>query len=93
MDVSLPPGARAAARVLLMSERNRLHQCERYFVARTKERLLTLAKVDSYVIGYRWWGLTELEQSHEDFAPRRLAELLPAILCGEYPDPAIDCGV
>jgi len=50
-------------------------------------------KVDSYVVGHRWWDLNELEPSNEDFAPRRLAELLAPILRGEYPGPAIDCGV
>ncbi len=157
MDLNLPAGARVAARVLLVSERNRLlllhagdwlggrrwwlapggglnagetfesaaqrelqeetglllpigqwvwtrrhvftwerrrhDQYERYFVAKSKEVAIVPPKVDSYVVGHRWWDLNELEQSKEDFAPRRLAELLPPILRGEYPDPVIDCGV
>jgi ADP-ribose pyrophosphatase YjhB (NUDIX family) len=156
MDRIIPSGARAAGRVLLVSERNRLlllhaedpldghrwwiapggglkagetfesgaqrelqeetglllpigqcvwirrhvftwegrrnDQYERYFVARSTEIALAPLKADTYVIGHRWWDLSELEQSKEDFAPRRLAQLLPAILRGEYPDPAIDCG-
>ena len=68
-------------------------QYERYFVARCDEFDVTPAVPDTYVIGHRWWTLEEIEQSSEDFAPRRLAELLPPVLRGEYPDPVIDCGV
>jgi hypothetical protein len=68
-------------------------QYERYFVARTEEQPLAPPKRDWYVVGYRWWALEELELSNEEFAPRRLATLLPPILRGEYPEPAIDCGV
>jgi 8-oxo-dGTP pyrophosphatase MutT (NUDIX family) len=74
-------------------EGRRHDQYERYFVARTEERPLKPVSSDSYVIGHRWWGLTELAQSNEDFAPRRLATLLPSIVRGEYPNPPIDCGV
>ncbi len=74
-------------------EGQRHDQYERYFVARSKELTLAPPKADGYVIGHRWWTLSELEQSNEDFAPRRLAHLLPPILAGEYPDSAIDCGV
>jgi hypothetical protein len=45
------------------------------------------------VIGHRWWSLNEIERSCEDFAPRRLAVLLPPILRGEFADQPIDCGV
>jgi hypothetical protein len=45
------------------------------------------------VVGHRWWHLSEIEQSAEEFAPRRLAMLLPPLLRGEYPNPPIGCGV
>lgn len=157
MHSSVPPGSRAAARVLLLSERNRLlllhaeasrggdrwwvapggglnagedfeaaarrelheetglllpigpwvwtrrhvfmwegrhhDQYERYFVARCEESPLVPVKPDGYVVGHRWWSLEELLGSREDFAPRRLPDLLAPILSGHYPDPAIDCGV
>ena len=51
------------------------------------------AVLDSYVIGHRWWTLSELERSGDYFAPRRLASLLPAILRGDFPEQPIDCGV
>ena len=156
MDLIIPSGARAVARILLLSDRNRLlllyahdwggrqwwmspgggletgetfetaaqrelleetgvllpigqwvwfrrhvytwegqsyDQYERFFVARSKEFTIAPQKADSYITDHRWWTLNELVHSKEDFAPHRLAELLPPILAGEYPDPAIDCGV
>lgn len=70
-----------------------LDQYERFFVARTAEERMAPSKPDSYIVGHRWWSLGEIEQSSEVFAPRRLARLLPPILRGQYPSPAIDCGV
>ncbi len=67
-------------------------QYERYFVARSDEFVVTPMEPDTYVIGYRWWTQEAIRQSTDDFAPRRLAELLPQLMRGEYPDPAIDCG-
>jgi 8-oxo-dGTP pyrophosphatase MutT (NUDIX family) len=40
----------------------------------------------------RWWAVDEIAASDEWFAPRRLAELLPPVLRGEYGDDAIDAG-
>ena len=156
MDLIIPSGARVVARVLLLSDRNRLlllhahdwsgrqwwmapgggletgetfetaaqrelleetglvvpigqwvwvrrhvytwegrsyDQYERFFVARSKELTIAPQKTDVYIDDHRWWSLDELVQSKDDFAPRRLAQLLPPILAGEYPDPALDCGV
>jgi 8-oxo-dGTP pyrophosphatase MutT (NUDIX family) len=74
--------------------RGRQHeQYERFFVARSTDRAVKPVAVDSYVIGHRWWSLSEVEQSTQAFAPCRLASLLPAIISGTYPEPAIDCGV
>jgi 8-oxo-dGTP pyrophosphatase MutT (NUDIX family) len=41
----------------------------------------------------RWWSLPELQASAEVFVPRRLGELLPPILAGEYPATPFDAGV
>ena len=40
----------------------------------------------------RWWSVEELAGSGERTSPLRLAELLPAILRGEYPDPPLEIG-
>jgi len=46
-----------------------------------------------FIREYRWWSLGEIAASSDWFAPRRLAELLPHILAGDYPTSPIDCGV
>jgi len=68
-------------------------QYERYFAAKVASPRVMPVKADGYVVDHRWWHLGEIEQSHEEFAPRRLAVLLPSIIRGEYPDPPLDCGV
>ncbi len=69
-------------------------QYERFFVVRgAVGARIAPTTGDSYVIGYRWWSLNAIESSSENFSPRQLATLLPPVVRGEYPDPAIDCGV
>ena len=67
-------------------------QHERFFVARTVRSTLSPTNADKEVIGHRWWSAGEIAKSLEDFAPRRLAELLPPILRGEFPARPVDCG-
>jgi 8-oxo-dGTP pyrophosphatase MutT (NUDIX family) len=38
-----------------------------------------------WVLGNKWWHLSEIEGSTEVFAPRKLAQLLRPILAGIYP--------
>lgn len=68
-------------------------QYERFFVAHTKTETLNPEGQDGYISGHRWWSLDELRSSGEEFAPRAVAELLPDILDGHYPDEPVDCGV
>ena len=68
-------------------------QYERFFVARTETTHIAPNKADAYVVGHRWWTVSELRDSGEQFAPRRLAELLPDIICSNYPKLPIDCGI
>lgn len=74
-------------------EGERHDQYERYFVAGTDGAEIAPVQRDSYVTGYRWWSVEEIQGSREDFAPRRLPELIPPILSGAYPRHPIDCGV
>ena len=69
------------------------NQYERYFVARCGSGAVAPTRQDSYVTGFRWWSMDEIASSGDDFAPGRLAELLPAILAGEYPTSPLDAGV
>ena len=69
-------------------------QYERYFVARCNDEFaVTPAVPDTYVIGHRWWTLREIDDSADDFTPRRLSEYLPPLLRGDYPKVPFDCGV
>ncbi len=68
-------------------------QYERFFVARSFEARGQAAKLDSYIVGSRWWSHAEIAASTDDFAPRRLAALLGDILDERYPAQPIDCGV
>ena len=72
-------------------------QRERYYVVRVP---LTEISTDGwealerqFMEAGRWWSLAEIQASAEVFVPRRLAELLPAILAGQYPNEPFDCGV
>jgi len=69
------------------------NQYERFFVVRTAETDIRPRKQDSHVVAHRWWTLPQLLSSFEEFAPQRMAALIPAILRGDYPDPPIDCGI
>jgi 8-oxo-dGTP pyrophosphatase MutT (NUDIX family) len=68
-------------------------QYERFFLARTSETNVQPLRPDSYVRSYRWWTLEDLAGAADDFAPRRLPELWPSIVRGDYPESPIDCGV
>ncbi len=68
-------------------------QYERFFVAHTESLALKPEKQDFYISDHRWWSLDELRSSKEEFAPRAVAELLPDIIDGIYPEKAIDCGI
>jgi 8-oxo-dGTP pyrophosphatase MutT (NUDIX family) len=72
-------------------------QHERYYVARVTQPSITAEHLGpeelQVIVGHRWWSLAEIQASDEVFVPRRLAELLPAILAGEYPSEPFDCGV
>jgi 8-oxo-dGTP pyrophosphatase MutT (NUDIX family) len=82
-------------RHIYVHEGVRHDQYERFFVAanRVQESEVRGHRSDSYVVGSRWWSLADLVQSSDDFAPRRLAELLRPILEGRFPGRPIDCGI
>jgi 8-oxo-dGTP pyrophosphatase MutT (NUDIX family) len=92
---ALPIGRWVWTRRHIYDWQGRRHdQYERFFVVRAAAQpMIAPVKADGYVIAHRWWHLGEIERSDEDFAPRRLALLLPSIICGAYPDPPIDCGI
>jgi hypothetical protein len=46
-----------------------------------------------YVTAMRWWSLRELEAGEDVFAPRRLPELVAALLRDGPPGEPVDVGV
>jgi 8-oxo-dGTP pyrophosphatase MutT (NUDIX family) len=68
-------------------------QYERYFIARTEQTDVRAPNPDSYIRGHQWWTLPDLIASADDFAPRRIRELIPPLLRGDYPAEPLDCGV
>lgn len=68
-------------------------QYERFFIATTTESRVRPEKQDDYVADSRWWTLSELQASREDFAPRRLPALMAEVIRGAHQDQPIDCGV
>jgi ADP-ribose pyrophosphatase YjhB (NUDIX family) len=65
-------------------------QCERYFVVRIDS--LDLSK-DNWeqtehkeIQEHRWWNLEDISASDQQFRPADLANLLPPVLAGGYPE-------
>ncbi len=75
----------------------RFDQRERYFVVRVHGAVVAGEHLGpeeiQAITGHRWWSLADIEASEETFVPRRLRELLPSIVRGQYPSEPIDCGV
>jgi SAM-dependent methyltransferase len=69
-----------------------VEQHETYFVVRVPTATITPRAADAYVRGYRWWTLPEIKLAPQAFAPRRIAQFLPAVLAGDLPDEPIDVG-
>jgi 8-oxo-dGTP pyrophosphatase MutT (NUDIX family) len=73
-------------------------QTERYVLVRTAAfepapRFTPEQLAEEYVVGMRWWTLAELRASDERFAPRRLPELVAALLRDGPPGEPFDVGV
>lgn len=73
-------------------------QVERFALVRTPRfepaPRLTREQLESeFVFELRWWTLAELDASGELFAPRRLPELLAALLRDGPPGEPVDVGV
>lgn len=73
-------------------------QVERFVLVRAPEfepapRFTVEQLAAEYVTALRWWTLAELEASGEEFAPRRLPELVAALLRDGPPGEPFDVGV
>jgi 8-oxo-dGTP pyrophosphatase MutT (NUDIX family) len=73
-------------------------QVERYVLVRTgrfepRPRFTPEELAREFVTGMRWWTLDELAASADLFAPRRLPELVAALLRDGPPGEPVDVGV
>jgi hypothetical protein len=69
---------------------------ERLFVVRVQEAEVRSDNWEAHehkaIAEHRLWSLDEIVASRELFVPRRLGELLPPLLRGEYPAAPIEIG-
>lgn len=76
-----------------------LLQHEWFFVARgaighiDPEQIRVPGHEGTYSVGAKWATVEALKTWSDIVAPRRLAELLPPVLRGEFPDQPIDTGI
>jgi 8-oxo-dGTP pyrophosphatase MutT (NUDIX family) len=74
-----------------------IDEIERFYVVRVDAAEITTehfeAHEHAFMPEHRWWDAEVIARSDDWFAPRRLAEFLPAIIAGDYPDPPLDTGV
>lgn len=68
-------------------------QSEQFFVAHSGHTDVKPVVNDAYIQGHRWWSAAEIENSSDDFAPRSIRRLLPALHRGDYPAEPVDCGI
>lgn len=68
-------------------------QYERFFVALTIDSSYKPSCQDAYVSDHKWWSLQDLQASNEEFSPRKIVNILSAVLNGDYPESPFDCGV
>lgn len=74
-----------------------LRQVESYFVVRTAAFEVTTENHEelerSFLSGYRWFTLADLESHGETLVPASFAELFAPLLAGDYPAAPIIVGV
>ena len=82
---------RAAERPLVIDQQ------ERYFVVRAPSSAVSEGNREELergeIRGHRWWSLAEIAASADDFRPRDLAALLPAVIAGDHPPTPIRASV
>lgn len=97
-DVVLGPWIWTRKHVFPFLDGNWDGQVERFVLVRTHSfepapRFTEEQLAAEYVAGVRWWPQEELAASDELFAPRRLPELVAALLRDGPPGKPIDVGV
>lgn len=69
---------------------------ERFFVVRVDSAHVDTSGFDESeaeaITDHRWMSVEEIAATSDVVAPRRMADLLPALLRGDYPTPPVDAG-
>lgn len=95
-DVDLGPCVWVRRHVLLLRG-DEIRLRERFFVVRAPTDAVDTSGFTDHeqgaISGHRWMTVDEIAGLDDLVAPRQLADLLPEILAGHYPDPPIDAGV
>ena len=97
-DVELGPWIWTREHVIPFLDGNWDGQVERFMLVRTDRfepapHLTPEQLASEYVTAVRWWTQAELAASEELFAPRRLPELVAALLRDGPPGEPVDVGV
>jgi ADP-ribose pyrophosphatase YjhB (NUDIX family) len=97
-EVELGPWIWSRTHVIPFLDGSADGQVEQYYLIRTPAfepaPAFTAEQLASeYVTGIRWWTQEELTASEERFAPRRLPELVAALLRDGPPEEPLDVGV
>ena len=97
-EVELGPWIWTREHVIPFLDGNWDGQVERYVLVRTHRfepvpRFTPEQLAAEYVTGLKWWTPAELTASEELFAPRRLPELVAALLRDGPPGEPIDVGI
>jgi 8-oxo-dGTP pyrophosphatase MutT (NUDIX family) len=74
-----------------------LDEVERFYMLRVTKPEITTENFEAhehaFMPEHRWWRVEDILASPDWFAPRRLAELIPPIIAGDYPEVPLDTGV
>ena len=75
-----------------------IRQTEWFLLARTSrtlpaDRIRPPGPEGAYFVGARWLSVEDIRRSTDLIAPRRLPQLLPPLLAGDFPATPIETGV
>ena len=74
-------------------EDKHLNQFEVFYLARSVTTELRAPNPDSYIFDHRWWTISDLALSEEQFAPRKIGQLIGPVVAGNIPSEPFECGV
>jgi hypothetical protein len=74
-----------------------MRQRERFYLVRVDQHEVDVSGWDDFERNFmgehRWWTVSEIQASDDEFAPRRLGQFLADLVRGPIPDEPLDTGV